>query len=917
MRRSRPTLSRLRPIGALLTVLLALAAAAPALAAAADRYVAQSGDDTANDCLTQGAPCLTVQHAVDVSDPDDIVNISAGTYDESVVVDRQVALIGPFGDGTDPESPSRGGAAEARIVGVGGDPAVSVDAFGFNMIGMSVGPTAGPAAGTGVQLAPGTDSMGMSYTIVENLARGIDGDGTVGTTAERSLFRDNTVAIRDAGESAVTRNNVFRRNTTAVDLDAAGNIQVLDNVSRDDGVFLRSRSVPGTTATGNDIGGVTDAGIVIAGGTFPDIERNAITGSGDGVRIGPDAADRVSNAVVSFNDLHDLGGDGLAVADGALDTQLQAHGNRIAATTGTGLKADGDSDVDAAYNWWGCNSGPDTTGCDDTGGTGSIDASLWTTMAIEAANPTSIPTGGATSDITVTFIVDNNGNPIPDQGIADGVGVDFSTTLGTMDPPTAGTSGSGSLTLLRSGDVPGTATVTATLDSESLTTDVTLQGSFARIAPAAGFDFGSVSLGASSALQKFTVKNTGNEDLVVSSVGIGGISSVDYAIPAAGDLCTGATLVPGAFCSVKVRFQPVSGPGSRPATLSVDSNAAGSPDSVPLTGTATPTAGLVISPSPFDYGDVALNTSSPAQKFTVKNVSPDPVHVTSAGTGAEAATFPVGANTCTGAVLAPGATCWVKVRFAPRGGPGARSGMLHVSSDAPSPALASLSGTATGASASMTVTPSSFAFGDVALGATSAAQKFTIKNVSFDTIHITSVGTGAEAAAFPVSASTCTNIAIPPGATCSVKVRFTPPAGGPAGARIGTLHVDGDAPIPVSASLSGTGTGDPVSLIVSPSAFSFGDVTVGMRSAAQKFTIKNVSDSTVHVDSVGTGAGAAEFPVSSDTCANVDLAPGAFCSVKVRFTPNGPAGGRVATLSVTGDAPNAASASLSGTAVDT
>ena len=108
-----------------------------------------------------------------------------------------------------------------------------------------------------------------------------------------------------------------------------------------------------------------------------------------------------------------------------------------------------------------------------------------------------------------------------------------------------------------------------------------------------------------------------------------------------------------------------------------------------------------------------------------------------------------------------------------------------------------------------------------------------------------------------------------------------------------------------------------MSLIVSPSAFSFGDVTVGARSAAQKFTIKNVSDSTVHVDSVGTGAEAAEFPVSSNTCANVDLAPGAFCSVKVRFTPNAPAGGRVATLSVTSDAPDAASASLSGTAVDT
>jgi hypothetical protein len=145
---------------------------------------------------------------------------------------------------------------------------------------------------------------------------------------------------------------------------------------------------------------------------------------------------------------------------------------------------------------------------------------------------------------------------------------------------------------------------------------------------------------------------------------------------------------------VKVRFQPISAPGARPATLSVASNAAGTLDSVPLTGTATPTAGLTVSPPSFDYGDVALGARSAAQKFTLKNVSDSTVHVDAVGAGAEAAQFPVASNTCAGVDLAPGAFCSVKVRFVPNGPAGARVGTLSVTSDAPHAASAPLSGTA-------------------------------------------------------------------------------------------------------------------------------------------------------------------------------------------------------------------------------
>lgn len=52
-------------------------AAAPT---AGTRYVAIAGDDFGNDCASPSAPCRTIQHAVDVADPDDTIKVAAGAY---------------------------------------------------------------------------------------------------------------------------------------------------------------------------------------------------------------------------------------------------------------------------------------------------------------------------------------------------------------------------------------------------------------------------------------------------------------------------------------------------------------------------------------------------------------------------------------------------------------------------------------------------------------------------------------------------------------------------------------------------------------------------------------------------------------------------------------------------------------------
>jgi hypothetical protein len=56
------------------------ARADPAAPTATARYVATIGSDSGNDCTAQGSPCRTVQQAVEVASPGDVIKVAAGDY---------------------------------------------------------------------------------------------------------------------------------------------------------------------------------------------------------------------------------------------------------------------------------------------------------------------------------------------------------------------------------------------------------------------------------------------------------------------------------------------------------------------------------------------------------------------------------------------------------------------------------------------------------------------------------------------------------------------------------------------------------------------------------------------------------------------------------------------------------------------
>lgn len=100
--------------------------------------------------------------------------------------------------------------------------------------------------------------------------------------------------------------------------------------------------------------------------------------------------------------------------------------------------------------------------------------------------------------------------------------------------------------------------------------------------------FGQVTVGATSAAQTVTLKNTGASALQLSALTISGS---EFALEASGGTCTAAsTLAVSASCIIAVTFAP-NAASVRSGTLSIAHNAVGSPSTVSLAGTGVASTG--------------------------------------------------------------------------------------------------------------------------------------------------------------------------------------------------------------------------------------------------------------------------------------------------------------------------------------
>jgi Glycosyl hydrolases family 39/Abnormal spindle-like microcephaly-assoc'd, ASPM-SPD-2-Hydin len=541
-------------------------------------------------------------------------------------------------------------------------------------------------------------------------------------------------------------------------------------------------------------------------------------------------------------------------------------------------------------------------------------------MAAVAASPTSLSwanvavggaggqkavmlTNGGTTALTISSIAITGANAsdfsIFSKTCGTSLAVSASCTVNVVFGPTSAGARTASLqfsdnaanspqTVALSGTGTGTGGGTVTLSPSSLA-------------------YGTVIVGATSAPQTATLKNGTTSSITIKNVAFTGTNPGNFSISS--NTC-GASLAASASCTVTVVFKPTTS-GANSATLAISDTTSNSPQTASLSGTgSTSTNGATLSPSSLAYGTVNVGSSSASQTTTLKNVGTASITISSVAiSGTNPGDFTISTKTC-GASLAASASCTITTVFKPTAS-GARAATLKVTDTASnSPQSVALSGTGSGTTGAVTLSPSSLTYGTVNVGSSSATQTTTLKNGGSSSITISNVAiTGTNPGDFSISSKTC-GASLGASASCTVTVAFKPTT---SGARSATLTIsDTAANSPQAASLSGTGATSTTGVTVTPTSLTFATTAVGSTSAAQSTTWKNGGGTSINISTVAiTGANAGDFSISSKTC-GATLAASASCTASVVFKPTA-SGARSATLTLTDSASNSPqTVSLSG-----
>jgi hypothetical protein len=405
----------------------------------------------------------------------------------------------------------------------------------------------------------------------------------------------------------------------------------------------------------------------------------------------------------------------------------------------------------------------------------------------------------------------------------------------------------------------------------------------------ASLSFGTVATG-SSANQQIQLTNTGNAAVNISSVTASGtgFSATGLTLP--------ATVSPSQSVSLTASFAP-SAAGSAAGSLSILSDAANSPLSIPLSGTGAQ-PGLSISPPTFNFGSV-VDGQTKSQTFTITNIGT--VALTIAQLSVSGASYSA-SGLVTPATVTPGGTTTFSVLFAPTTA-GSLAGSISISSNAPnSPSTVSLSGTGVAASVTLSTNPASLSFAGVNAGSTST-KNVTVSNSGNSSLTISQITVNAKDFA---ASGISTPLALGAGQSAVLSVSFDPSVSESITGNVTLMSSQG-----ASAVISVSGSGVQPAVTLTPTSASFGSVTVGSPST-QTFQLTNsgtgaLTISQLSVSGSGFSAGTLSLPIT--------LNSGQSTTFNVQFAPAG-AGAATGSVTIVSNAPNSpALIALSGTGV--
>lgn len=509
-------------------------------------------------------------------------------------------------------------------------------------------------------------------------------------------------------------------------------------------------------------------------------------------------------------------------------------------------------------------------------------------------NPGSVNFGnvvvGSSSPQTITLT--NSGNVTITINTVSTTGSVFSTSgISAGQQIAAGGTANFSVTFApaATGTISGGITITSTATNGSLSIPLSGTGTQGALsANPSSVNFGNLLVGANASIG-VTLSNPGTAAVSITGSSITGTGFSMSTLSA-------QALNPGQTASFNVTFAPTTAT-SFSGTVSITSNAPGSPLKIALSGTGVATQALLtISPTSVAFGNVSVGGSG-NQTVTLTNPGNATLNITAAsitGSGYSMTLAPTSINA--------GSNISFTVTFTPTSA-GSAPGSISITSNAPnSPATIALSGT--GTQPQISANPTTVSFGTVTVG-NSNSQPITLTNNGNATLtfsQITVAGTGFS----QTGLSTSTTIAA--GGSTTFDAVFTPSSATTVSGSI-TLTTNG-TPSPLVINLSGTGSAATFLLGANPTSLSFGNVGDGTNSSLTT-SVTNSGNSNITISSVTVaGAGFSASGISSGTV----LTPGQSATLTVTFAPTSAGAVSGASVTITSNATDSPTTiSLSGT----
>ncbi|ADW68305.1 choice-of-anchor D domain-containing protein [Granulicella tundricola] len=421
------------------------------------------------------------------------------------------------------------------------------------------------------------------------------------------------------------------------------------------------------------------------------------------------------------------------------------------------------------------------------------------------------------------------------------------------------------------GNFTGTLTLTGQTSGNQANYPLSGGGGVATLALSpASLTFPVRTVGTTSTPMNVTVSSTAALSLNISSITITGVNSNDFTQT---NNCTAVTV--SSTCTIAVTFTPTA-IGTSNANLVLTSNATGSPQTVPLTGTS---AAATVGPIAYSLASLSYTVDGSIQDVNLQNLGSAPLTISSIAT--DNTNFKVESNTC-GTMLAAQSVCTISVST---GGfniinqqYSTYTGNLVVSDNATAgPQTLPLSSTNT---ISISTVPTDF--GAWPINTTRTGGIITANTGSYYTSDalLAAVG-GTNASDFAVSPSGCSIQANTSPSNCSLAISFTPSA---TGTRSAKLYVSNASGTPNSQyfRLSGTGDATGPSFVLTYKSSTGSPVlnTSGTAFYTNTYTVLNNGTTTLTLSGIVSGPAAANYS-SNSNCSSI--APNNSCTLNVTF----------------------------------